>query len=122
MWYAYRITTLFIALFKDASTASYIPPFYYIQSMSKQCIKALISGRVQGVFFRESTRREAMKLEITGYAKNLADGTVEVIACGEEAALTQFTRWLHHGPEYANVEQVQIQAKVLRPFTDFTTG
>ncbi|MGK2924428.1 MAG: acylphosphatase [Lysobacterales bacterium] len=69
-----------------------------------------IEGRVQGVWFRESTRRAAVPLGITGYAKNLADGSVEVLACGEPAALDRLTEWLKHGPPMARVTQVESRA------------
>lgn len=66
----------------------------------------LISGRVQGVFFRESTRRVAESLSITGYAKNLSDGSVEVLACGSREAIGKLESWLQHGPPMARVERV----------------
>jgi acylphosphatase len=68
-----------------------------------------IEGRVQGVWFRESTRRAAVPLDITGYAKNLADGSVEVLACGEPAALDRLTEWLRQGPPMAQVSKVESQ-------------
>ena len=70
------------------------------------CAKFIVSGRVQGVFFRASTRTEAMRLGITGYARNLANGAVEVLACGDPAALDELQRWLHMGPPAARVESV----------------
>jgi len=66
----------------------------------------LIEGRVQGVFFRASTQHEACRLGITGWAKNLADGRVEVIAQGDEIALKQLELWLQQGPKFASVTQV----------------
>lgn len=71
-----------------------------------QCRLFRIEGRVQGVWFRESTRREAAALGITGYAKNLADGSVEVLACGELTALDQLAEWLKQGPPMAQVTNV----------------
>lgn len=68
-----------------------------------------IEGRVQGVWFRESTRRAAVPLGITGYAKNLADGSVEVLACGEPAALDRLAEWLKQGPPMAQVTKVEAQ-------------
>jgi len=62
------------------------------------CAKFIICGRVQGVFFRASTRTEATRLGLDGYAKNLADGSVEVLACGDAAALDALHRWLQRGP------------------------
>ena len=65
-----------------------------------------VTGRVQGVFFRASTRREAISLGITGYAKNLPDGSVEVLACGSAAAVEQLGEWLWVGPAAARVSHV----------------
>jgi len=66
-----------------------------------------IEGRVQGVWFRESTRREASELGISGYAKNLADGSVEVLACGDPEALDRLQEWLWRGPPMARVTNVE---------------
>jgi len=66
-----------------------------------------IEGRVQGVWFRESTRREAIGLGITGYAKNMADGSVQVLACGEPGALDRLKNWLKQGPPMARVDKVE---------------
>ncbi len=73
--------------------------------MAKQ-IHCLVRGRVQGVFFRSSTQREAKRLGLTGWVKNLADGTVEVVAEGEDEALRELLGWLQRGPTAARVERV----------------
>src|SRR5579883_1749339 len=70
------------------------------------CAKFLVSGKVQGVCFRASARGEALALGISGHAKNLADGRVEVLACGPEAALSRLEDWLGRGPPGARVDQV----------------
>jgi len=70
------------------------------------CARFIVSGRVQGVFFRASARDEALRLGLTGHAINRRDGSVEVIACGDEAALAQLERWLHAGPPLARVASV----------------
>ena len=67
----------------------------------------LVSGRVQGVFFRASTRLEAERLGLRGHARNLPDGRVEVLACGSEAGLDALERWLWRGPPQARVESVK---------------
>lgn len=72
-----------------------------------RCVMFLVSGKVQGVFFRASTRREALELQLCGYAKNLADGRVEVLAYGEEAALGRLEEWLAHGPPAARVDELR---------------
>ena len=66
----------------------------------------LIQGRVQGVFFRASTRRQAEKLGLEGYAINLPDGRVEVMAKGPAEQLDSLEAWLHHGPTGARVDEV----------------
>ena len=71
------------------------------------CARFLVSGRVQGVFFRASARAEALRLGLTGHAKNLPDGSVEVVACGDDAALMQLERWLALGPPLAQVSRVE---------------
>ena len=66
----------------------------------------LISGRVQGVFFRDSTKKEAIKLGLRGSATNLSDGTVKVCLRGEINKINLLETWLHIGPELAEVESV----------------
>jgi acylphosphatase len=66
----------------------------------------IVSGRVQGVFFRDSTRKMAIDLGVNGYAKNLSDGSVEVLACGEEGSVNQLCDWLWQGPPQSRVTQV----------------
>mgnify|MGYP001828000678 FL=1 len=67
-----------------------------------------VHGRVQGVWFRDSTRREATQLGITGYAINLPDGNVEVLACGASNALDELADWLQSGPPMAKVTRVDV--------------
>jgi len=81
-----------------------------------------ITGRVQGVFFRESTRRVAEAHGIRGYAINLANGDVEVLACGEPEALDQLARWLQDGPRMAEVARVQAEDVDWKEHSRFTTG
>jgi len=72
-----------------------------------KCRLFRIEGRVQGVWFRESTRREANALGITGYARNMTDGTVQVLACGEPESMDQLAEWLKQGPPMAQVTAVE---------------
>ena len=65
-----------------------------------------IKGRVQGVFFRDSTRRVAESLGITGHAITLPDGDVEVLACGDLSSLDRLGEWLNSGPPHARVDDV----------------
>jgi acylphosphatase len=69
-------------------------------------VRFVVSGRVQGVFFRASTRAQAQRLGVAGSARNLADGSVEVIASGADQALRELESWLWHGPPAARVERV----------------
>ena len=80
-----------------------------------------ISGRVQGVFYRASTGEKARSLKITGWARNLSDGRVEVVATGEETALSDFEKWLWQGPENARVESVVVREESLEEYDSFTT-
>lgn len=66
----------------------------------------LVSGKVQGVFFRASTRQQASRLGLSGSARNLVDGRVEVIAAGGKESLETLARWLHEGPPAAEVAEV----------------
>ena len=74
--------------------------------VAKRC---LVSGKVQGVFYRASTADRARALGMTGYAKNLPDGRVEVLACGEEAKVMELIDWLRQGPPAAKVQGVDVQ-------------
>jgi acylphosphatase len=67
----------------------------------------VVSGKVQGVFFRASAREQALQLDLRGYAKNLPDGRVEVLAAGSDAALDALAAWLRQGPPAARVEDLE---------------
>lgn len=70
------------------------------------CIRCIVEGRVQGVFFRDSTRREARRLDLTGWVRNLPNGNVEVLACGEPQRLEALRSWLRAGPAQARVTKI----------------
>ncbi|MBL8297085.1 MAG: acylphosphatase [Rhodanobacteraceae bacterium] len=82
----------------------------------------LVSGRVQGVFFRASTREQALRLRLCGYANNLHDGRVEVFAEGEAAALDQLEQWLRRGPPLARVDALQREPADAQGREGFVTG
>lgn len=84
------------------------------------CMQCYISGRVQGVFFRASARHEADRLGITGYAKNLPDGRVEVLACGSKSQVDDFCAWLSQGSTHAEVTNVACQAAEAVPPLSFS--
>ncbi|MFO8034540.1 MAG: acylphosphatase [Candidatus Bipolaricaulota bacterium] len=73
-----------------------------------QAIYVLIYGYVQGVFFRASARDKALNLGLTGYVRNLPDGSVELEAEGEDDSLRELISWCHHGPPAARVERVEV--------------
>lgn len=76
--------------------------------MIKQ-IEITVTGKVQGVFFRESTKGEASKMGIVGTVKNLPNGNqVFIVAQGEDEKLAQLIGWCHQGPPTANVEKVEV--------------
>ena len=81
-----------------------------------------ISGRVQGVWFRDSTRREAQALGLTGYAINLPDGDVEVLACGAADAIDRLREWLAQGPPLASVAEVSEADAEVEDRQDFRIG
>lgn len=68
-----------------------------------------ISGRVQGVTFRASTRDEAGRLELSGWVKNLQDGRVEAVVEGKAEAVDELVDWCHEGPSLARVENVETE-------------
>jgi len=88
---------------------------------AKMCLRCLVAGRVQGVFYRASARFQAQALGITGYARNLADGRVEVLACGEPEALARFQEWLRQGPSGAWVSGVSCEPVDYRDVNGFAT-
>lgn len=72
-------------------------------------VHAYVSGRVQGVFFRDNTRRRAVELGLTGWVRNLYDGRVEVVAEGEKPKVEALIAWLKVGPPLARVENMDIR-------------
>ncbi|AVF33952.1 acylphosphatase [Rahnella sikkimica] len=88
--------------------------------MAKVSIAAYVYGRVQGVGFRFSTLHQATGLGLTGYAKNLEDGSVEVLACGEQEKVDQLLAWLKQGgPKHAQVDRVLTEPAAPGNYTDF---
>jgi acylphosphatase len=67
----------------------------------------LVGGKVQGVWYRASTREQAMALNLRGFARNLPDGRVDVLAMGEDEAVEQLAQWLHFGPPLARVDELE---------------
>ncbi|MEX1281526.1 MAG: acylphosphatase [Acidimicrobiia bacterium] len=76
--------------------------------MTERAITAVVSGRVQGVFFRASARRVAQALGVSGWVRNRPDGTVEAFAQGDPESLDEFVAWLEQGPTDAHVTDVEV--------------
>ena len=74
----------------------------------KKHVTIKVHGKVQGVFFRASTKNKADELSVTGFVRNESDGTVYIEAEGEEEALKKFIAWCHQGPAHAQVERCDI--------------
>ncbi len=87
----------------------------------KRQIRFRVHGRVQGVWFRQSTLRRARELGIAGWVANCPDGTVEGVAQGEEESLLSFEGWLHSGPPLAEVLKVDVTRESLETvFEEFS--
>ena len=87
--------------------------------MANQTWHCRIEGRVQGVWFRASTRDQALRLGLTGWVRNCDDGSVECVISGETAALTEMQNWLQHGPPLAEVTNVSIKTIEWCEFPNF---
>ncbi len=86
------------------------------------CRHCFVSGRVQGVWFRASTREQALRFGVTGFARNLPDGRVEVMACGTAEAVEALESWLWQGPEFAEVRGIECQSAQIGDFDSFSIG
>ena len=77
--------------------------------MSELAARRIVArGRVQGVFFRDSTRREAQRLGVTGWVRNCPDGSVEAHAEGAPDAVAELVRWAREGPRHADVDELRV--------------
>jgi len=88
----------------------------------KVCRYCRVTGRVQGVFFRASTRQQASAMGVTGWARNCSDGSVEVLCCGEDTAVAKLVAWLSHGPAAARVSNVSCETRDYEECDGFGTG
>jgi acylphosphatase len=83
-------------------------------------VHAFVAGRVQGVWFRGSTRAEAKRLGLTGWVRNLLDGRVELVAEGPEERVEALVAWCRHGPPHARVDDLEvIREAATGEFPDF---
>lgn len=82
--------------------------------MEERAVKLLISGHVQGVFFRANTKDRAKELNLKGWVKNLSNGDVEIFAQGKEEDLNKLKEWAKKGPPRARVDDVQAETEEIR--------
>ena len=88
--------------------------------MSKQRIRIFVTGKVQGVFFRQALKVMAKKNNVLGWVKNLKDGRVEAVLEGDDEQVSRLIEWSHGGPANARVEDVEIiNEKFTGDFTKF---
>jgi acylphosphatase len=83
------------------------------------CLHLLISGKVQGVWFRESMRQEALALGATGWVRNLSDGKVEAVVCGSEETVKALLTWAKRGPPLARVNSIETRDIPDEAFSSF---
>ncbi len=72
----------------------------------KECLHIIVKGKVQGVYFRAYTQKQAIKHNVNGFVRNLTNGDVEIVAEGDDTALQALVSWCHKGPLLARVRQV----------------
>lgn len=77
--------------------------------MTTVSAKTRISGRVQGVWFRQSTKEKAVELGVTGWCRNCSNGSVEAVFQGDKKAVESIIDWCHEGPRMARVDQVDVE-------------
>jgi acylphosphatase len=81
--------------------------------------RVIAYGRVQGVFFRDSTRRQAETTGVAGWVRNRSDGAVEAVFEGDDDAVSQIVDWVREGPGHADVERVEVTEEEPEGISDF---
>ncbi len=84
-----------------------------------QTVRLIVKGKVQGVYYRQSTKETAIAFGINGTVKNLPDGNVEIVATGTAEQLEQLTQWCNQGPPRAVVTEIVSTPLPLQPFINF---
>lgn len=87
----------------------------------KICKHFFISGRVQGVFYRDSTKTKARELGVTGWVRNVQDGRVEAVVCGDDSQIDLLAEWLWQGPPAAKVEKIESEQIEWEEHQEFKT-
>ena len=90
--------------------------------IEKCCIHGFVSGRVQGVWFRAFTKEQSIACNVNGWAKNLADGRVEVMLAGNSIDVERVIRALYQGPPLAEVSTIKTETLPYRHYDTFSTG
>ncbi len=89
--------------------------------MTKTRAHIYVTGKVQGVFFRQNTKRQAQSNDVSGWVSNLPDGRVEAVFEGEDSAVKQVVDYCRHGPSFAKVENVEVAFEDYKgEFTNFS--
>lgn len=88
--------------------------------MAHICLWVTVSGRVQGVWFRRFTQQKAESYGVTGWVRNLADGRVEALLCGDEKSVKQVESWMSQGPELSNVAELISEQARWQEFAEFS--
>jgi acylphosphatase len=76
--------------------------------MSQKCVHVFVTGRVQGVFFRQATKVIAIKNNVTGWVRNLDDGRVEILIEGDDKCVDAVTEWCNCGPANSRVDNIEV--------------
>jgi acylphosphatase len=79
--------------------------------MTQTRVHVIVTGKVQGVFFRQNTKRQAQSRGVCGWVSNLPDGRVEAVFEGEESAVKEVVDYCRHGPSFAKVEHFEVTAE-----------
>lgn len=87
----------------------------------EKAVRAVVRGRVQGVWYRAHTERRARELGVVGYVRNLADGSVEIVVEGEPSRVDSLLEWTWQGSPHCRVTAVEVEERPLVPFTSFDT-
>jgi len=86
-----------------------------------KAVRAVVRGRVQGVWYRAHTEKRARELGVVGYVRNLPDGSVEIVAEGRPSLVDSLLEWTWEGSPHCNVTAVEVEEQAVVPFTSFDT-
>lgn len=87
--------------------------------MAQICLNVIVSGRVQGVWFRKFTQEKAQAYGVSGWVRNLSDGRVQALLCGDEKNVRQVEAWMSQGPELSTVAELISEPTPLQEYAEF---